>query len=339
VLKYLFRRVAISIPLLLGILCLSFGMLKLAPGEPTIVQQDLQTRATGAQRETLRQLYGLDRPVYEQFGRWLWRVVRLDFGRSYSPDGRPVLDKIVERLPITLGLNLLQTLVIFSLAVPLGILSATRQYSRFDKATTVFVFVGFATPDFWLALLLMILFGVQLGWLPISGLRSLNFEYLSFWAQAWDIVSHLILPVLVASVGGYPEGGYFGGLMAVSAVARRIGGLAIDGCIRDSEEIVALGFPIFSRGFCIRGTSKSVPGLVNHPTVFGGIVVQPGDLVLGDDDGLVVVARNEAEAVLEKAVQRVEAEAKKAAQLRSGVSSVELNKLAKVFEALGLVEE
>jgi 4-hydroxy-4-methyl-2-oxoglutarate aldolase len=145
--------------------------------------------------------------------------------------------------------------------------------------------------------------------------------------------------VLVASVGGYPEGGYFGGLMAVSAVARRIGGLAIDGCIRDSEEIVALGFPIFSRGFCIRGTSKSVPGLVNHPTVFGGIVVQPGDLVLGDDDGLVVVARNEAEAVLEKAVQRVEAEAKKAAQLRSGVSSVELNKLAKVFEALGLVEE
>ena len=77
--------------------------------------------------------------------------------------------------------------------------------------------------------------------------------------------------VLVASVSGYPEGGYFGGLMAVSALARRLGGLAIDGCIRDSEEIIAMGFPIFARGFCIRGTSKSVPGLVNHPTVFGGI--------------------------------------------------------------------
>jgi peptide/nickel transport system permease protein len=177
-------------------------MLKLAPGEPTIVQQDLQARASGAQRETLRQIYGLDRPVYEQFGRWLWRVVRLDFGRSYSPDGRPVLDKIVERLPITLGLNLLETCIVFALAVPLGILSATRQYSVFDKAMTVFVFTGFATPDFWLALLLMILFGVQLGWLPISGLRSLNFEYLSFWAQLWDVISHLILPVLVACVGG-----------------------------------------------------------------------------------------------------------------------------------------
>jgi peptide/nickel transport system permease protein len=202
VLRYLIRRLLISIPLLLGILCLSFLMLKLAPGEPTIVQQDLEARATGAQRETLRQLYGLDKPVYVQFGRWLTRVARLDFGRSYSPDGRLVLDKIAERVPITLGLNLLETLIVFGLAVPLGILSATRQYSVFDKAMTVFVFVGFATPDFWLALLLMILFGVQLGWLPMSGLRSLNFEYLPFWGQVWDFLSHLLLPLLVASVGG-----------------------------------------------------------------------------------------------------------------------------------------
>jgi 4-hydroxy-4-methyl-2-oxoglutarate aldolase len=145
--------------------------------------------------------------------------------------------------------------------------------------------------------------------------------------------------VLVCAVSGYPEGGYFGGLMAVSAVARRLGGLAIDGCIRDSEEIIAMGFPIFARGFCIRGTSKSVGGLINHPTVFGGIVVQPGDLILGDDDGMVVVARDDAASVVTKALQRMEAEAKKAEQLRSGISSVELNKLGKVFEALGLVEE
>jgi len=202
VLAYAIRRLLISIPLLLGILCISFVMLKLAPGEPTIIQQDLQARASGAQRETLRQLYGLDKPIHVQFGRWLWRVVRLDFGRSYMPDGRLVMDKIRERIPITLGLNVLELVIIFAVAVPLGILSATRQYSLFDKGMTLFVFVGFATPDFWLALLLMILFGVQLGWLPISGLRSLNFEYLSFWAQVWDIFSHLILPVLVAAFGG-----------------------------------------------------------------------------------------------------------------------------------------
>ncbi len=201
-LPYLIRRLLISIPLLLGILCLSFLMLKLAPGEPSVVQQDLEARATAAQRETLRQLYGLDQPLHVQFGRWLSRVVRLDFGRSYSPDGRPVIEKIAERIPVTLGLNGLELLIIFSTAVPLGILSATRQYSAFDKAMTLFVFVGFATPDFWLALLVMLLFGVQLGWLPMSGLRSLNFEYLPFWGQAWDLLSHLILPVLVASFGG-----------------------------------------------------------------------------------------------------------------------------------------
>lgn len=201
-LAYAIRRLLISVPLLLGILCISFLMLKLAPGEPTIIQQDLQARATGAQRETLRQLYGLDKPIHVQFGRWLWRVVRLDFGRSYMPDGRPVMDKIAERIPITLGLNVLELIIIFCVAVPLGILSATRQYSLFDKSMTLFVFVGFATPDFWLALLVMILFGVQLGWLPISGLRSLNFEYLVFWEQVWDILSHLILPVLVAAFGG-----------------------------------------------------------------------------------------------------------------------------------------
>ena len=201
-LAYAIRRLLISVPLLLGILCISFLMLKLAPGEPTIIQQDLQARATGAQRETLRQLYGLDKPIHVQFGRWLWRVVRLDFGRSYMPDGRPVMDKIAERIPITLGLNVIELIIIFSVAVPLGILSATRQYSLFDKSMTLFVFVGFATPDFWLALLVMILFGVQLGWLPISGLRSLNFEYLAFWEQVWDILSHLILPVLVAAFGG-----------------------------------------------------------------------------------------------------------------------------------------
>ena len=108
-------------------------------------------------------MYGLDQPIHVQYWKWLTRIVRLDFGRSFSPDGRPVLAKIGERLPVTLLLNIVELLIIVALAIPIGVLSATRQYSLFDKVTTVFVFVGFATPDFWLALLLMILFGVQLG--------------------------------------------------------------------------------------------------------------------------------------------------------------------------------
>ncbi len=144
--------------------------------------------------------------------------------------------------------------------------------------------------------------------------------------------------ILVTSTGGCYEFGYWGGLMATSAVAKRLGGLAIDGCIRDSSEIIQMGFPIFCRGVNIRGTTKTVLGLINHPTLFGGVLVQPGDLILGDDDGMVVVEQMECEAVLEKSIKRIETEKLKAEKLRAGVTSVELNKLEKVFEFLGLKE-
>jgi len=145
--------------------------------------------------------------------------------------------------------------------------------------------------------------------------------------------------VLVASTQGYPDAGYWGGLMSASAVARQLGGLAIDGCVRDSAELLELGFPVFCRGTCIRGTTKGTLGRVNHPIIFGEVVVHPGDLVLGDDDGLVIVARSEIEEVLKASQERVAKEVKKASELAKGVSSVELNKLEPVFRSLGLVEE
>ena len=200
---YAARRVVLAVPLLIGITCISFVVLHLAPGEPVETQTgDLSVKASVQAKQALRELYGLDKPLYQQYGTWLARIARLDFGRSFAPDAKPVLQKIGERLPITIFLNVVEMLVIITLAVPVGILSATHQYSGFDKLLTVFVFVGFATPDFWLALLLMIFFGVQLGWLPISGLRSLNWEYLSTWRQQLDFLSHLVLPISVASFGG-----------------------------------------------------------------------------------------------------------------------------------------
>src|SRR3990172_6984203 len=194
---YVARLTVISAIQLLAITILAFLVIHLAPGEPTVLQQHLQARATGAQRETLRQLYGLEKPLHVQYWNWLNRIVRLDLGRSFLPDGRPVWEKIRERIPVTLSLNLIEVFIIYMIAVPLGIFAAVRRHSFFDRVTTVFVFIGFATPDFWLALLLMIFFGVQLGWLPISGLRSLNWEYLTPLTQLWDLLSHLILPIFI----------------------------------------------------------------------------------------------------------------------------------------------
>ncbi len=126
----------------------------------------------------------------------------LDFGRSFAPDNRPVIDKIAERIPITLLINILSLVLILAAAIPIGVMSAVKQNSFFDKATTVFVFLGFAIPSFWLALLLMILFGVKLDLLPISGFRSLNYGELSPLGQFFDIANHLILPVFVSAFGG-----------------------------------------------------------------------------------------------------------------------------------------
>jgi len=199
---YLAKRLLTMIPLLVGISLISFVVIHLAPGKPTDLAIDLNPAVTKEVKERMEKLYGLDQPLYVQYLDWLKRIVRLDFGTSFSADGRPVSDKILERLPITVGINLLSLVLILGIALPLGIFSAARPHSLFDQATTVFVFVGFATPTFWLALLLMILFGVNLGWLPISGLKSYDYDQLTFFWQMVDRARHLILPVLLSAFGG-----------------------------------------------------------------------------------------------------------------------------------------
>ena len=199
---YLIKRLLLMIPLFIGITIISFGVINLAPGSPIDLATDLNPKATAEVKERMRAFYGLDKPLHVQYWNWLSRLVTLDFGNSFSADGRKVADKILERMPITIFLNVASLAIILLAAVPLGVLSASYQHSLFDKVTTVLVFIGFAVPHFWLALLLMILFGVQLGWLPISGLKSLNYEYLPFAAQIWDRVSHLILPIFISASGG-----------------------------------------------------------------------------------------------------------------------------------------
>jgi peptide/nickel transport system permease protein len=166
------------------------------------MQTQLNPEVSTELRDRLRDQYGLDKPLIIQYGEWLGRFVRLDFGNSFSQDRRPVFDKIVERLPITISINLLSIFAILATAIPIGIYSATHRGSLFDRITTVFVFIGFAAPSFWLALLLMDFFGVRFGLLPIAGLKSLDYDSLSFFGKVLDLGRHLILPVFISTFGG-----------------------------------------------------------------------------------------------------------------------------------------
>ncbi|PLX74791.1 MAG: diguanylate cyclase [Desulfuromonas sp.] len=201
-LTYIGKRLLMMIPLLIGITLISFVVIHLAPGEPTDLQTDLNPEASLELREKLRAQYGLDRPLHIQYVDWVARIARLDFGESFALDHRPVTEKIVERLPVTISINLFSILAILVFSVPIGIVSAIRQNSLFDRSATVFVFLGFAMPSFWLALILMDYLGVRLGLFPISGLRSFGYEYMSSARQVLDLAHHLVLPVFVSAFGG-----------------------------------------------------------------------------------------------------------------------------------------
>jgi len=199
---YLLKRLMMMVPLLMGMTIISFGMMHLAPGEPAVVGNEMNPKVSAADVERLRSYYGLDQPLYIQYIHWLKRLVTLDFGNSFSSDSRPVMDKIIERLPVTLWINLLAMAMILLVAIPIGVLSSVRQDSWIDRGLTLLVFIGFAIPSFWLGLLLMIALGVQHNWLPISGMHSYGWQQMNWGMQQWDLLQHLVMPVLISAIGG-----------------------------------------------------------------------------------------------------------------------------------------
>ncbi|HQD37021.1 MAG TPA: ABC transporter permease [Thermodesulfovibrio thiophilus] len=198
---YLLKRLALMIPILFGITLICFVVINLAPGSPATFQEELSPKASPEAMESLKKLYGLDKPIHERYLNWLRMVVTLDLGKSFV-DGRAVKEKIKERLPITIILNLLSLLLILIVAIPIGIYSAFKSGKLFDRLLTVFVFTGFSVPTFWLALLAMIVFGIKFGLLPISGIQSIGAETMPFYERILDWIKHLILPVTIMSFAG-----------------------------------------------------------------------------------------------------------------------------------------
>lgn len=269
------KRLIMMVPLLLGITLISFVVIHLAPGEPTDLQTLLNPEVSSELRERLRAQYDLDKPLIVQYGKWLGRLAHLDFGESFVQDRRPVAAKIAERLPVTIMINLLSIGLILLIAIPLGVLSAVKRNSLFDRFTTVFVFVGFATPSFWLALLLMDFFGVRLGLFPIAGLKSLGYEYLSLGRQIADVLHHLVLPVFVSAFGGlagfsrYMRGNMLEVVRQDYILTARAKGL--------SERVVIYRHALHNALLpVITILGLSVPGLIGGSVIFETIFAIPG---------------------------------------------------------------
>ena len=189
------------VPLLFGITIITFTVIHVAPGKPTDMETQFNPKVSLEARDRIAKLYGLDKPLHVQYADWLRRMACFDFGVSFV-DSRPVMKKISERIPVTLGINFVSIILILLIGVPIGISSAIRENAFYDRAMTVFVFIGFAMPTIWLSLILMDLVGVRWGILPVSGVKSLEFERLGLLERIIDVSRHLVLPVFVSAFAG-----------------------------------------------------------------------------------------------------------------------------------------
>ena len=202
---YIVRRLAYMIVVFLMVAMVTFIIIQLPPGDyVTQVVNDMRNRGLAVDEEAeiaLRRQYGLDRPLWEQFLRWFGNLVQGDFGRSLQYQ-QPVSKLIGERLALSIGISILTLLFTYLLAVPIGIYSATHQYSMTDYAFTVFGFVGLATPNFLLALILMFLFLKYLGINP-GGLFSAEYVFAPWnLAKVIDLIKHLPIPLVVIGTAG-----------------------------------------------------------------------------------------------------------------------------------------
>ncbi len=198
--NYIIKRLLFIIPMLVGISCILFVVMHLAPGDPTSMRYGLNPEVSESARANFNRMYDLDKPIPVQYWRWIKRFFTMDFGKSMIDD-RPVIEKIMTRLPATILLQAVSLLVVFCIAIPIGVISAVKRNSLFDRVMTIVVFIGYAAPAFWLALVLIFLFGFKMQLFPVSGMTPWYTAYLDEGAKIKDLLWHLVLPVTVTAIG------------------------------------------------------------------------------------------------------------------------------------------
>jgi peptide/nickel transport system permease protein len=205
---YLIKRFLLIIPTMLGISIITFSIIQLAPGDP--VQQKLgfdeSVKAEAITKDIIEQtkkLYGLDKPIHTRYLIWLKQIVTLNFGDSYK-DHRPVIDKIKERLPITITLNILSIFFIYSISIPIGVYSAVRQKTFKERISTFFLFILYSIPSFWMAMILIFFLGGGEFWnvFPVYGILSQGADNYSFGGKVLDFLWHITLPVFCLTYAG-----------------------------------------------------------------------------------------------------------------------------------------
>ncbi len=209
---YLLRRILLIIPILFGISLVVFVMLHTAGGDPAVLK--LGQNATPEAVARLRHEMGLDRPLLVQYADFLWHALHGDLGRSYRSNA-PVTDDIVARFPATVELAIAAMVIALGIGLGAGTLAGTRQHSFFDYSSTLMALLGVSIPTFWLGLVLMLVFGLWLEWLPLSGRINprlgvdpsahflvLNAALRGDWVVFSDAVKHLILPAV--TLAGWP---------------------------------------------------------------------------------------------------------------------------------------
>lgn len=165
-LRFIAKRLLMLIPVIIGVSFVVFTLMQFTPGDPA--QIILGPQAGEEEVQNLREQMGLNDPLYVQYFRFLFGILTLDFGTSIQ-DGQGVLGKIIDHFPATLELTVAAMIVALAIGIPIGIISSTKQYSFFDNVSTLGGLVGFSMPNYWLSMMLIMIFAVQLGWLPVSG--------------------------------------------------------------------------------------------------------------------------------------------------------------------------
>lgn len=204
---YIIKRLLLLIPTLLGITIITFFIIQLAPGNPVErkLQLDEGIKSEAITKEIVQEtkkLYGLDKPIYVRYWIWLKQIATLNFGRSYK-DHRPVIDKIAERLPITLTLNILSIILIYMISIPVGVYSAVRHGSPGERTSTFILFILYSIPSFWMAMILIFFLGGGEYWnvFPVYGILSPGAETLPFYDKAVNFLWHIVLPVFCLTYG------------------------------------------------------------------------------------------------------------------------------------------